>query len=305
MAESKEVSKQVNPLKALDSQIKSATSVKELLKIDIVSNRYISNYEAGTGRKDGKEKYEREAFAFMELANTNAEIMKCDPVSIFAGFIKAGLTGLSFSSNRLSVYPRGGKLVVEPDAHGKREMLERMTTIRKIDEGTVVFNNDQFSFDPKNKKVVKHEQEFPLPKASEETVKAVYATVHFTDKHTEDYVMSLEELKIARSKSKMQEGGMLWKQHYGEACKKSVYNRIFKVLYQVPDTATIYKQFEVAEDVPYSDVSDEQKPEEKREDNFMTSEAPSEKFEDASIIPADDFEQAPKTTKKKRDVPDW
>jgi len=199
--ESKEVAKKANPLKALETEIASAKNVKDLLKINVISNRYIANYEAGTGRKDGAEKYEREAFAFMELANNKPEIMNCDKVSIFAGFIKAGLTGLSFSNTRLSVYPRGGKLVVEPDAHGKKEMMERMATIKKIDEGVVVFNGDVFLVDPHAKKVTKHEQKFPTPAASKENVIAAYCTIHFSDNTFQDVVMSINEIEKARSKS--------------------------------------------------------------------------------------------------------
>lgn len=247
----------LNPLKAMEQQIATAKNVKDLLKIDIVSNRYIANYEAGTGRKDGRERFEREAFAFMEMANSKPDIMECDPISIFAGFIKAGVTGLSFSSNKLSVYPRGVKqkdgsykkhLVVEPDAHGKKEMLERMPEISKVDEGVVVFKGDEFEYSPVIKQVTKHIQKWPVPKASEDSVVAAYVSIHFTDNHREDIVLSIEEIKIARSKSRMEGGGELWKTHFGEACKKTAYNRAYKVLYKFPDTAVIFKQFEPTEE---------------------------------------------------------
>lgn len=233
----------VNPLKKLEQQLAAATNVKDMLKIDVISQRYIANYEAGTGRTDGKETFEREAFAFMEIANADPEIMKCDRMSIFAGFIKSGFTGLPFSSGKLSIYPRGGKLVVEPDAHGKKEMMQRMKEIKKIDEAVVVFADDIFVIDAIKKLVVKHEQSFPVPEAKKETVKAAYCCIHFTDGHREDVIMSIHEIEKARLRSR-QPNGIMWKDHYGEACKKTTYNRGYKVHYKRPETSLLYKQFE-------------------------------------------------------------
>lgn len=305
-----EQTKALNPLKKLEAEIASAKDVKGLLKIGVLSDRYIANFEAGTGRKDGKEMYEREAFAFIELANKNPAIFECDPFSVFAGFIKAGMTGLSFGSGKLSAIPKmmNGKkiLTVEPDAHGKREMLERMPTIKKIDEGVVIFNKDAFVFDAKNKKVVKHEQAWPRPEASEANVVGAYCTVHFTDGHSEDVVVDLNELKKARAKStnvswvdgaKVKDGGQLWVQHYGEACKKTTYNRAFKVYYKQPSTAVIFKQFEskeedeqVTTDVAHTTVSEE--------DVFPTA----TQEEAAQVVDAEVVEEAktaPKEKKKK------
>ncbi len=249
----------VNPLTKMEAAIAAAKNVKDLLKINVVANRYVSNFMAATGadEQSAKTQFEREAFAFIELANKKDGIMQCDPMSIFAGFIKAGMTGLSFDSNKLSVYPKGVKqkdgsyiqhLVVEPDAHGKKEMMERMPEIKKIDEGIVVFNDDVFTYSPKIKLVTKHEQTFPKPKASKDTVKAAYCTIHFADGHDEDVVMSINEIEIARSKSQ-QPNGMMWSGSYEEACKKTTYNRAYKVNYKRPTKAFVYQQFEQPETV--------------------------------------------------------
>lgn len=313
--EPKEQTKALNPLKKLDAEIASAKSVKDLLKIDIVSNRYIANYQAGTGLKDGKERYEREAFAFMELANSKPEIMECDPVSIFAGFIKAGVTGLSFSSSKLSVYPRNVKqkdgsfkkfLVVTPDAHGKKEMMERMPSIKKIDEGVLIFTKDEFKYDSIAKKVTKHEQVWPRPEANETNVEGVYCTIHFTDGHREEILLDRHELKKARDKStnvsyvdgqKVKDGGELWRTHYGEACKKSTYNRAHKVHYKVPETAVIYQAFESPEE-PIDTTYQEEKSE---EPDFTTE--PTESMSDAEVVVDEPKEkEKPKRTRPTIDL---
>lgn len=303
MSENKEVAKtSQNPIKKLESDIALAKNVKELLKINVISNRYIANYQAGTGRKDGAEKFEREAFAFMEIANSKPEIMNCDKMSIFAGFIKAGLTGLSFSSNRLSVYARGGKLVVEPDAHGKREMMERMPTIRKIDEAVVVFKGDVFKVDRHAKRVTKHEQEFPTPKATKENVIAAYCTIHFTDDSFEDVVMSIDQIEIARAKSQ-QPNGMMWGGSYEEACKKTTYNRAHKIHYKVPETAVLFKQYEPEEttDSSYQEVADETQLSEVVNEEVKKEEVKKESndlHQDAEIVHEEEKKPAP--AKKKR-----
>lgn len=254
---SDKLTQKTNPIKALEQSIAAAKGIKDIVKIDVVKNRHVANYEAVTGRKDGLQNYEREAFALIELANSKPEIMECDAFSIMAGFLRASSYGLPISSGKLSIYPQGVKqkdgsykqmLVVKPDAHGRKELLMRMPTIRKVDEGVVVYKDDAFTINPKLKLVTKHEQAFPVPKASKDTIKAAYCTVHFTDGHQEDIIMSIDEIEIARSKSK-QPNGQMWAQSYAEACKKTTYNRAYKVHYIAPDTVTLYKQFEAPESV--------------------------------------------------------
>lgn len=314
--------KVMNPLRKLEQEVSVAKNVKDILKISLLSDRYIANYQAVSGRKDGRERFEREAFAFIDLVNSKPEIMECDPFSIMAGFIKASTTGCSFTDGKLSVYPRGVKqkdgsfkkmLVVSPDAHGKREMLERMPTIKEIVEGVVVYNKDKFVYDAKNKKVITHEQEFPSPAPSEETVKGAYCTVMFTDGTSKEVVLTLHELKAARSKSpnvsyiekdgqnvKVRDGGELWNKFYGEACKKSTYNRAFKIYHKLPETAMTFPQWEAPEeeatqDVNYTPVA---------EDTFLSNEAPAPQAvaEEPVVNPVPEPKKAPVKAQKKEEA---
>lgn len=255
--ESKEIVK-INPLKEMEAAVQSAKNIRELVRVEALSNRYVANYMAVSRCTEGEARaqFEMEALAFMEIVANKPDLNDCDPYSIFAGFVKAGVTGLSFRGGRLSIYKRGVKqkdntwkqnLVVEPDAHGKKEMMERMPEIKRIDEGVVVYKDDAFIYSPVTKQVVKHEQAFPTPVASKDTVKAAYCSIHFADGHREDIVMSVAEIEIARSKSQ-QQNGMMWAGHYAEACKKTTYNRAFKVNYRMPKTAVIFNQYEVVEE---------------------------------------------------------
>lgn len=266
MAEENKVQK-INPLKQFEDQVAVAKGVKDILKIDIVKNRYVANFAAISGRDDGLQVFEQEAFAFIDLVNTKPEIMECDPFSIVAGVIRASTYGLSFSGNDLSVYPRGVKqkdgsfkkvLVVEPQAHGKKRLLPRVAGIKKVDEGVVVYKDDVFAYSPKSKQVTKHEQKWPVPAASEDTVIAAYCTIHFDDGHTEDVIVNNHRLKAARAASKMNGGGDLWNKYYEEACKKTTYNAAFKVHWKKPDTAVLFKQWEAPEEQDTQDIPTEE-----------------------------------------------
>jgi phage RecT family recombinase len=257
---------QINPLKKLEMEVSAAKGMKDIVKIDVVKNRFMENYKAATGRTDALQYYEREALAFIELANNKPDIMECDPFSIMAGFARASTYGLPIGSGKLSIYPQGVKqkdgsykqmLIVKPDAHGKKELLTRMPTIKKVDEPVLVFKDDIFSFSPKKKEVIDHQIKFPIPKASKDNVIACYCTVHLTS-GPEDVLMTIDEIEAARKRSK-QPDGMMWKDHYPEACKKTLYNRAYKIHYQQPDTIVLYKQWEVPETIEAEseDVTDE------------------------------------------------
>lgn len=247
MADQTQVAK-TNPIKALEQQISVAKNVKDLLSINAIKDRHMNNYMAVTGAdvKTAISKYERDVFSFMEKVNANQELMKCDPMSIFAAFVKVGSYGIS--ADKIYLRPQGGKMKVDPDPFGKKEMLERMSTIKRVNDPVLVFNKDVFMYSPKTKQVTKHEMSFPVPKPGEDTVMAVYVTVDWADGRSQDYMLSLEELKTRRAKSQMKEGGQLWQQHYGEAAKKSVINYLFKVEYKQPDTVVLYKQYEAPDE---------------------------------------------------------
>lgn len=259
----------VNPIKKFEQAFANVKNMKDIMAVPMVSQQYIANYEAFSGNNDGMERFKREAFALMEIASNKPEILGCDPISILAGFIKTATYGISLQSKKWSVYPRnltqtdGSKkkmLVVDLDAHGKREMLEKQDNIDKVDEGVVVLTGDTFVVDPHAKKVVKHEQKFPRPKATKESVVAAYCTVHFKDGHYEDVVMDINEIEVARSKSPMPEGDT-WTKSYGEMCKKSTYNRSWKIHGRTPEPMKMYKKYDIDQqdetnDITHQNVSD-------------------------------------------------
>lgn len=261
--ESQDVAK-INPLKQFEVAIKDAKNVKDILKIDSVKNRAVANYTDITGRDDGLKYYEQEAFAFIELANTKPEIIECDPISIIAGFLRASTFGLSFQGNHLAVYPRSVKqrdgsfkkmLVVDPMAHGKRRLLEKMPAIKEVIEGVLIYKGEEFIYDRKQKKVISHKSVWPEPEPSETNVVGAYCTIVFADKTEREVVVTASELKKARAASKMTEGGDLWTKYYGEACKKTAYNRAFKIYWDKPKSDAMF-EYKVPDESDGADTQD-------------------------------------------------
>lgn len=241
----------VNPVQALEQSIAKAKDVKQLLSISAIRDRYIKNYSMATGQKDGEARYERDVFAFMEKVNTNPDLMSCDPFSIFAAFVKVGSYGVDPDKLYLQPQPVKQKdgsykqmMKVSVDPFGKKELIERMKTITKVNDPVLVFNQDEFEVDPRGKRVVVHKQKFPLPNPSEDTVKAVYVTVEWASGKEQDFWLTLEELKKRRAASKMSGGGILWGTHYGEAAKKSVINYLWKAEYKKPESVLLFPQYE-------------------------------------------------------------
>jgi recombinational DNA repair protein RecT len=236
-----------NPIKALERQIQGAKTVKDVLKMEFAKDRYVKNFQAMSGRTDGLQQFESEAFNFMELANNKPEIMGADKFSIIAGFMRAGVWNLSFQGSDLSVYVRGGKLVVEPQAHGKRKLIEKMPGVKEVHEGILIFTKDEFEYDVATEKVIKHKQTWPRPEAKPENVLGAYVTIEYKNGDKIQVVVDQSEIAKARKASKMQDGGALWTQYYGEACKKTAYNRAFKVKWRKPEASVLYEQWEAPE----------------------------------------------------------
>lgn len=244
----------MNPIKNLEVQIANAKSIKDLMKIEVVAERYIANSEA-FGNKNAKERFERDAFALIEIVNSKPDLLDCEPMSMFAGLIKTAAHNIPLSSGKWSVYFRNAKqrdgsykkvLVCDLDAHGKKEYLENQDNIKRVDPGVVVFKGDTFKYDPINKKVTQHEQIFPIPKAAPDNVIAAYCTIHFSDGHSEQVVLSVAEIEIAKSKSPSKDKAV-WINHYGEMCKKTTYNRAYKDHRRTPKNVVEYKQYNTEE----------------------------------------------------------
>lgn len=247
-------------LQKLDEKIAALKSVNEVFSLPDVKDRYIKNYEAATGRKDGENRMEQERFAYLQILQEKPDLQKVDKLWHFMALVYSATTGCSFRDNKLYVIPTGnGKLKVQTSPSAKREMLERMANVKRVPETVLVMNGDTFVVDKLNGIVKQHET---TPKSAEkitlENIRAAYQRIYFKDNSIVDVIIYHDEFVKAKSKSKVANGGP-WVDWPGEMCKKTTLNRAFRLYHKYPDNVVLYGSVdeEETQDVNHTDYESE------------------------------------------------
>ena len=237
-------------LKKQELELSKARSVKEALQVGFVRERFVKNYEAITGRKDGDNRFQAEVFHYLDLIQDNQKLKDADRFSHFAAIVKAGTTGLSFGKEG-QLYPilYGTVVKVQIGAHGKRELLRRMPNVKHIGEGQVVMKGDEFKHDKANNKIVTHIPADAEKALTLDNIRAAYFRIIWKDGDFTDIVVYHDEIIKAKSKSKMQGDNSTWMQWPGQMAVKVAYNRGYKLYYSPPQTEVAdIKGFDVDDD---------------------------------------------------------
>jgi len=236
------------PVARLDQQLAQVKNVKDLFAIPDVKQRFIKNFEAVTGRKDGENRLEQEKFAYMEILNEKPELKAAPMFSHFSSLVKAGTTGLSFRDNKLYVQPvknREGEVValkVTSSPAGKREQFEMMPNVKEAPEAQVVMKGDIFIYDKLNQRIIKHETtEKTSTEMKLDNILYSYQRIVYKDGSVKDVVVPHDDLVQAKKKSKIKSADAgLWIEFPGEACKKTATNRAFRLYHKYPDNVILY-----------------------------------------------------------------
>lgn len=237
-------------LKKQEQELVQAPSVKAALQVGFVRERFIKNYEAITGRKDGDNRFQAEVFHYLDLIQENEKLKNADRFSHFAAIVKAGTTGLSFGKEG-QLYPilYGNVVKVQIGAHGKRELLRRMPNVKMVGEGQVVLKGDEFKHDKANNKIITHIPADKQPALTLDNILASYFRIIWKDGDYTDVVVYHDEIVKAKSKSKMQSDQSTWNQWPGQMAVKVAYNRGYKLYYSQPQAEVEdIKGFEVDDD---------------------------------------------------------
>jgi hypothetical protein len=226
-------------LQSFEQAIAKAKNAQELFTIEAVKDRFVKNFEAVTGRKDGLNRLEQERFAYLQLIHDKGDdVKKAAPFYHFSALIYAATTGLSFRDNKIYVQSNGkGGLKVSTSPAGKREMLEMMKEVKEAPEAVLVLKGDKFSWDKRNRRVLEHtttEKSITDTKLTLDNIVAAYQTIYYNDNTSVDVVVTHDELVKAKSKSKMPDKGP-WVDWVGEMCKKTATNRAFRLYHRYPD----------------------------------------------------------------------
>lgn len=246
-----------NQLVTLQNKLAAAGNAKAVFELKEVEDRFIKNYEAVTGRKDGSNRLEQEKFAYLQRVADSADLRAVDPFYHYSALIYAASTGLSFRDNQIYLLPNGKTLKVQSSPAAKRYQLELMPEIESAPEAVVVMVGDHFVHDKLNSVVKEH---YTTDKSSEsiklENIRAVYQRIRYKNK-TVDVVVYKDDLVKAKSKSRMKSDQGLWEQWPGEAAKKTATNRAFRLYHKYPDNTVVFAQVDADEtsDVDHEDVT--------------------------------------------------
>lgn len=135
--------------------------VLDIVKADIVRDRFISIYDTLWGNGTGEAAYERESIYFNKLLREKPELQNGTRFSLFTAFIDLAICGLSLEQGaRALCYLIGrnvnigtrerpvweGRVVLTISAYGELVLRARAGQIRHADNPVLVYENDEFSF---------------------------------------------------------------------------------------------------------------------------------------------------------------
>src|SRR5882762_240707 len=221
-------------LKKMDAAMVAAPSVKAAIQLPFVKDMVVKNYQAITGRKDGDNYFASQVFEFLTIINEKPDLQKCDRFSMMAAMVRTASMGLSLQDGHVDLIKYGNIVKASPNYKGHRELLRRMPTIESVGEGVLVLKGEKFLWDKQNNKVIEHlggDEETALKL---ENIRYAYVRVKFTDGTFADVVVTNEELKKAKSKSKNQGDNSVWDQWTGQMAKKVPVHRAYTIYYKRP-----------------------------------------------------------------------
>jgi recombinational DNA repair protein RecT len=228
----------MSEFKNLNQALEKAGSIKDMIQIPAFTERVIKNFEAFSGREDGANWFQHESFHMMTLFAEKPELKKADKLSIMACFVKMAEMNLSVRLGQMDLIMYGTVLKAEPNYHGDREQLRRMPEIKFVGESQLVFKDDEFLFDRKKNKVLKHTGGIPKT-INFDNIEAAYITIEFKDSREVDVIMYKEELIKAKDSSKNKSENGPWNKWTGQMCKKSVLRRAHDLYYREPAKAQV------------------------------------------------------------------
>lgn len=133
----------------------------DIVKSDIVRDKFINIYDTLWGSGTGEAAYERESIYFNKLLRDTPSLLKGSHFSLFTAFIDLAVCGLSLEQGtRALCYLIGrnvnvgtrenpkweGRVVLTISAYGELVLRARAGQIRHADNPVLVYANDKFSF---------------------------------------------------------------------------------------------------------------------------------------------------------------
>jgi recombination protein RecT len=179
----------------------------------------------------------REAnFAMQAITANPVQFQKCDVTTLRSAVENIAFTGLTLNPIMKLAYliPRKNKIILEPSYKGLIKLLTDGGAVKKV-SAVVVYEDEEFQYDPATRTVVKHVQKYSKTEKEhvERAVLGAYSCAIMSDSSLDYEFMPNWELEKIRSKSDGANSpyspwqGMNWAD---EMRKKSVIKRHYKLL---------------------------------------------------------------------------
>lgn len=141
-------------------QIIQATPPNQIADLELVRERYITNFNACHKDKVGDLMYHRNVVHFKQIIQGSQQLQKSDPFSLYAAFVTAAANGYSLDPNDNEVYviARGGKACLDRQAGAHIRRLIRTGQIQFAEQAKLVYEGDVFQVE--NGRVIRHMENF-------------------------------------------------------------------------------------------------------------------------------------------------
>lgn len=136
------------------------TPALRISSLDMVRDKFISNYNACNPDKQGELMYHRQMVHFNQIIAGSGALQNCDRFSLYAAFVTAAANGYSLdpADNTVYLVPKGGKAVLWRQAGAHVHRLIRSNQIRHAEQVQLVYRGDIFKV--MGSKVLEHIQNF-------------------------------------------------------------------------------------------------------------------------------------------------
>lgn len=283
----------MSQLKKIEEQLNQAPSMKAMMMLDFIQERFTATYQGTTGKKDGKSKFQLTVFEYLDIINENPALAKAERFSHFAAIVKIARKGLPLS--KLYIMPgKNNTIRVESTPAGKREMLESMKEIKQVPEAQLVLKGDLFIHDRLSNIIEVHKTtEKSVTFKNLDDVVASYQRIRWNNGDINDVVVYHAAILKAKAKSPAQSDAAFWNQWPDEAAKKVATNRAYRLYHKYPDNEFEFNDDDAenddTQDVIHTEVDDQQVNKETGEVKEVAAPAGTASTLSQAEIDADDF----------------
>ena len=168
--------------------------------------------------------------------NKRPVLQVCTKASITNAMLKTVTQGLNPAKKQIYYIARENQLYADPSYFGN-VLLAKRHGLTGLPFAEVVYEGDslEYSIDPERmeKIVTKHDQK--MSNIDDTKIVAAYAIAKLSDGTRRGDIMTIAEMRKSWGRGQMKGKGMLHTDHTAEACRRTVINRLCKMIVNASD----------------------------------------------------------------------